>query len=69
MKTFMYFALFLFIAMIAIIAGVIIGDYAPWYFVWIMGTAVIVLVSAASGTFYDTQEAERREEAASRGWR
>ncbi|MGC9162724.1 MAG: hypothetical protein ACP5F9_04150 [Thiomonas sp.] len=67
MKNFLYFLLFLFIAMIAIVIGVIIGDYASWYFAWIVGTAMIVLVSAASGAFFDAQEDDRRNGSASPG--
>lgn len=59
MKTFLYFALFLIIAAIAIVVGVIIGDYASWYFAWIVGTAMMVLVAAASGALFDAQEDER----------
>ena len=60
MKNFLYFVLFLIIALVAIVIGVIIGDYASWYFAWIVGTAMIVLVSAASGAFFDAQEEDRR---------
>ncbi|OIQ75094.1 hypothetical protein GALL_432420 [mine drainage metagenome] len=60
MKTFLYFVLFLIIAMVSIVVGVIIGNYASWYFAWIVGTAMIVLVSAASGALFDAQEDDRR---------
>ncbi len=39
--------------------GVILGDYASWYFAWIVGTAMIVLVSAAALAWLDAQEAAR----------
>jgi predicted lysophospholipase L1 biosynthesis ABC-type transport system permease subunit len=67
MKTLLYFLLFLTIAMIAIVIGVIIGDYASWYFAWIVGTAMIVLISAASGAFFDAQEDDRRNDGTARG--
>lgn len=60
MKTFLYFVLFLIIAAIAIVIGVIIGDYGSWYFAWIVGTATIVLVAAAGGALFDVQEEEKR---------
>jgi flagellar motor component MotA len=66
MKTLLYFLLFLLIAIVAIVIGVIIGDYASWYFAWIVGTAMIVLVSAASGALFDAQEEERRNGTSSR---
>lgn len=60
MKNLLYFVLFMTIALLAIVIGVIIGDYAPGYFAWILGAAMIVLVSAASGAFFDAQEDDRR---------
>ncbi|WP_298290074.1 hypothetical protein [Thiomonas sp.] len=60
MKSLLYFILFLIIAMVAIVVGVIIGDYASWYFAWIVGTAMIVLVSAAGGALFDAQEEAKR---------
>ena len=67
MKNFLYFVLFMVIALVAIVIGVIIGDYASWYFAWIVGTAMIVLVSAASGAFFDAQEEDRRNGGAHQG--
>jgi predicted outer membrane lipoprotein len=58
MKTLVQFLLFLLIALLAIVLGVILGDYAPWYFAWLVGTVMLVLVSAAGGAWLDTQEAE-----------
>ena len=52
MKNFLYFVLFMTIAVIAIVIGVIIGDYASWYFAWIVGTAMIVLVSAGALVYF-----------------
>ena len=49
MKTFAQFLLFLLIALLAIVLGVILGDYAPWYFAWLVGTVMLVLVAAAGG--------------------
>ena len=60
MKTFLYFALFMFLAFIAIIIGVIIGDYGSWYFAWLVGTAMIVLIAVAGGVLFDAQDEERK---------
>lgn len=43
------------LALVLIFVTVIIGDYGPWYFAWIVGTVMIVLVSAAGGALLDTQ--------------
>lgn len=59
MKTFGYFLLFTAIAVIAIVLGVIIGDYGAWYFSWLIGTAMIVLFAVAGGVLFDAQETER----------
>jgi len=59
MKTFLYFVLFMLLAVIAIVIGVIIGDYGSWYFAWLVGTAMIVLIAAAGGALYDTEEDEK----------
>jgi hypothetical protein len=60
MKTFLYFALFMFLALIAIVIGVIIGDYGSWYFAWLVGSAMIVLIAVAGGTLFDAEEDERK---------
>lgn len=59
MKTFGQFVLYLVIALLAIVLGVVLGDYAPWYFAWLVGTVMLVLVAAAGGAWLDTQEAEQ----------
>ncbi len=59
MKTLLQFVLYLLVALLAIVLGVILGDYAPWYFAWIVGTVMIVLVSAAGMVWLDAQEAAR----------
>jgi predicted outer membrane lipoprotein len=58
MKTFLMFLLFMFLAIVAIVIGVIIGDYGSWYFAWLVGTGMMVLVAAAGGAWMDTQEDE-----------
>lgn len=50
--------LFFFIALMLIFLGIILGDYGPWYFSWLVGTVMIVLIAAAGGALMDTQLAE-----------
>ena len=59
MKTFIQFLIYLLIAMVVIVLGVILGDAASWYFAWLVGTVMIVLISAAGGAFLDAQEEEK----------
>lgn len=42
---------------LALFLAVIAGDYGPWYFAWLVGTTMIVLISAASAVMFDTQDA------------
>lgn len=43
------------IALLTIFMCVVLGDYGPWYFAWIIGTVMLVLISAAGGAMLDTQ--------------
>jgi hypothetical protein len=56
MRTFLYFLLFMVIATAVIILAAILGDVGAWYFAWLIGTTMIVLVSAASAALLDAQE-------------
>lgn len=40
----------------ALFIAVIAGDYGPWYFAWIVGTMMVVLVSGAGAILFDTQQ-------------
>ena len=57
MRTFLYFLLFMFLAVVITILAAILGDEGAWYFAWLIGTAMLVLVSAAGGALLDAQEA------------
>ncbi len=57
MRTFINFVLLVIIAGLTILMGIMLGDKGPWYFAWILGTVVIVLVSAAAGVMLDAQDA------------
>ena len=56
MKTFLYFLLFMFIAAVVILLAAMLGDLGAWYFAWLIGTAMIVLIAAAGAALLDTQE-------------
>ena len=60
MKTLFVFILYFLIAVIAIVLGVIIGDYGSWYFAWLVGTGMMVLVAAAGGAWMDSQEEDAK---------
>jgi hypothetical protein len=54
-KFFKLFGLALVLAL-AIALAVVAGDYGPWYFAWLVGTVMIVLIAAAGAILFDTQE-------------
>ncbi len=55
MKTLGYFVLFMAVAVIAIVLGVIVGDYGAWYFSWLIGSVMMILIAAAGGVLFDAQ--------------
>ena len=61
MKTLFQFLIYMLIAIIVIVLGVILGDAASWYFAWLVGTVMIVLISAAGGAYLDAQEDEKNK--------
>jgi len=63
MKTFMQFILFMVLAVVVIAIAVLLGDNGAWYFAWLVGTTMIVLIAAAGGVMLDTQEDHAREKA------
>lgn len=56
MKTFFYFLLFLVLAIVVILLAVLLGDVGAWYFAWLIGTVMIVLIAAAGAALLDAQE-------------
>ncbi len=61
MRTFLYFLLFMFLAVAVTILAAILGYEGAWYFAWLIGTAMLVLISAAGGALLDAQEASAAE--------
>lgn len=60
MGTLLRFLIYLFLAACVIFLAILLGDKGPWYFAWLVGTVMIVLISAAGGALFDTQEEERK---------
>ncbi|WP_026438962.1 hypothetical protein [Acidocella facilis] len=40
---------------LALLLAVVAGDYGPWYFAWIVGTVMIVLIAGCGAVMYDAQ--------------
>lgn len=52
------------LAAIVIVIAVILGDYGPWYFSWLLGTGFMILASVSGAVLLDAQEeaaAEKRD--------
>lgn len=62
MRSFLYFVLFLLIAIVITVLAAILGDEGAWYFAWLIGTTMIVLVSAAGGAMMDANEEHLAEQ-------
>ena len=60
MSTFARFLIYMFIGVLVIFLAVTLGDNGPWYFLWLVGTVMIVLISTAGAVLLDTQEEERQ---------
>ena len=60
MNTLTRFVVYMLIAVLVIFLAVVLGDHGPWYFAWLVGTVMIVLISAAGGVLLDTQEEEQK---------
>lgn len=63
MKTFLYFVLFMLLAMGVLFLAIVLGDVGGWYFAWLLGTVMIVLVSAGGAALLDAQEEHQRDAA------
>lgn len=60
MSTLTRFVVYMLIGVLVIFLAAVLGDNGPWYFAWLVGTVMIVLISAAGAVLLDTQEEERQ---------
>ncbi|OYW08511.1 MAG: hypothetical protein B7Z59_09895 [Acidiphilium sp. 37-67-22] len=44
----------------AILLAVVTGDEGPWYFGWLVGTVMIVLIAASGAVLFEAQESAVR---------
>jgi cyd operon protein YbgT len=47
------------VLVLALLFAVIAGDDGPWYFAWLVGTMMIVLIAVSGAVLFETQEAAR----------
>ena len=60
LKFFIYFL----IALALLFFCIILGDRAPWYFAWVLGTAMILLIAISGAVLFEGQEEEKRQKEA-----
>jgi predicted outer membrane lipoprotein len=46
---------------LALLLAVVAGEYGPWYFAWLVGTTMIVLIAASGAVLFEAQESERNQ--------
>ncbi len=57
MRTFWNFVILVVLAGLAILLGIALGERGAWYFAWLLGTIVAVMVAAGAGVMVDAQDA------------
>ncbi len=57
------FVTFTAIAALCLLLAVVASDSGPWYFAWMLGTMMIILLAVAGGVMFETQFADERERA------
>ena len=55
MKTFIKFVALALILALALFIAVIAGDDGPWYFAWLVGTVMIVLIATSGAVLLEAQ--------------
>lgn len=53
---FLHYVIAMAIACLAILVGIVLGDYGSWYLSWFLGTGFMVLVSVSAGVYFEAQE-------------
>ncbi len=48
--------LYLVISLVTLFLVILLGQRGAWYFAWVLGTVMIVLIAAAGGALLDAQE-------------
>lgn len=59
MASFIRYIIWFTISLIAIVLGIVLGDYGAWYLSWVLGTGTMVLVAAMGGVLFEAQEEEK----------
>ncbi|WP_204353735.1 hypothetical protein [Salinisphaera orenii] len=55
MKTALLFIFWFVVALIALFIAILLGERGAWYFAWVLGTMMIVLIAVAGTVVLDAQ--------------
>ncbi|WP_136066324.1 hypothetical protein [Modicisalibacter radicis] len=61
MKQILLFIFWLCVAMVAIALTIVLGERGAWYFAWVVGTVMIVLIAAAGTAIIDARYEEEHD--------
>jgi cyd operon protein YbgT len=56
------FIVYFVIAMVILLLCIVLGNEAPWYFAWILGTVMIILIAVSAAVLFEGQEEEQGQE-------
>ncbi|MDR3427862.1 hypothetical protein [Silvimonas sp.] len=59
MKNLIKFLALALVLVLALVLAVLFGDAGPWYFAWLIGTVMIVLIAASGAVLIEAQEKSR----------
>ncbi len=63
MKTLIRFLALAGVLALALLLAVVAGDYGPWYFAWLVGTTMIILIAAAGAVLLEAQTSASERDA------
>ncbi|MBB2168321.1 hypothetical protein HLH36_08140 [Gluconacetobacter aggeris] len=46
---------------VSLLFAVFVGDQGPWYFAWVVGTVMIILIAGAGAILLDAQDEQASE--------
>ncbi|MFT8596982.1 hypothetical protein [Acetobacter orientalis] len=49
------------VLVVSLLFAVFVGDQGPWYFAWVIGTVMIILISGAGAILFDAQTDDSAE--------
>lgn len=54
------FIFYFIVALVALFLAIVLGEAGAWYFAWVLGTAMIVLIAVAGTTMLEAERGASR---------